>query len=78
MVLFDNINLEGFLLILQDFKTILEVLRKITSNANLQYFLMILLGQALHQFDTLCAHVESTTISHLNLVILVLGAYFPL
>ena len=34
-------------------------------------------GEALQQLDTLCANMGSTSTTHLNHIILVLGMYFP-
>ena len=43
---------------------------------NINYPHVLLRVEALYQFDTLCAQVVSTTISHLNCIILGLGTYF--
>ena len=76
MTVIDNGDLEEFLVFLQNFKMTLEASGTLASSAKIQYICRVLCGEALHQFDTLCAQVESTNTTHLNRMILGLGAYF--
>ena len=46
-------------------------------DAKAQYIHTIVRGEALHQFDTLSAEVESTNTLTLEAIILVSGTYFP-
>ena len=48
----------------------------LTAKAKIQYIRMIFRVEAIRCFDVLCDQVGSTTIAHLNQVILGLGAYF--
>ena len=76
MKLFDNINPEEFLLIVQNFKMTIEVSGTLIANSNIQYLRDIFCGEEPRQFDTSCVQVVITTTAHLNKVILGLGAYF--
>ena len=76
MALFYNVKPEGFLLFVQNFKMMLRYSGTLSANANLQYLRILLCGEVLCQFDTLCAQVVITTIAHLNQVILSLCTYF--
>ena len=49
----------------------------ITANAKIQYLRTSLCGEALNEFNTFCIQIVSTTVTHLNEVILDLGKYFP-
>ena len=77
MALFHNSDPGEFLLFVKNFKTNIEDSGTLAANADIQYLCEILRGEVLCQFDTLCAQVGITTISHLNPVILGLGTYFP-
>ena len=55
---------------------VVEVSGTLVSNANLHILRGIIRGEALHKFDALCDQVGSTTMAHLNQVILVLGTHF--
>ena len=50
--------------------------RILASGAKIPYLCTLVRGEALCQLDTLSVEVESTTIEHLNLIILSLGYYF--
>ena len=73
--LFDNSNMEEFLLFLWNFKMTIKDLGMFTDNLNQQYICKLLHREVLRRFDTLCAQVGSTTITHLKRVILGLGTY---
>ena len=68
--------MEEFLFLMKNFKMSLKDSGTLYANANIQYFCTILRGEALHQFDTLCAEAGSTTKTHLNRVILDLVTSF--
>ena len=74
--LFDTGDPEEFLLFTRNLQMTLEDLRTITANAKIKYLCTLLCGETLHQFDTLCDQVGSTTTTHLNRIILGLGTYF--
>ena len=76
MALFDNGKPEGFLLFMQKFITTIDSSGTLTANTKLHYIRMILRGEALRQFYTLCSQVGSKTMAHANQFILVLGPYF--
>ena len=50
----------------------------LVASAKIQYLRMLLRGEALHQLDTLSVEVVSTTVAHLNHIILSLGTFPPL
>ena len=77
MALFDNGEFDEFLLFMQNSNMMLNESWMLTDNKKLQYIRTIIRGQALHQLDTLCGQVGSTTMSHLNHLVLGLGTYFP-
>ena len=76
MALFDNGERKELLLFIQNSKIMLKALRMLASSKKLQYLLMLFFGEALHQFDTLCAQLGNTTTPHLSCIILGLGMYF--
>ena len=61
MVLFDNDEPEEFLLFIRNFNMTLEAAVTLHTAANIQYICMLVSGEALRQFDTLSADVESGT-----------------
>ena len=63
---FDNQKLEEFILFIQNLKMTNNPSGRLTANSKLQYLRTVLCGKALHQFDTLCDQVGSTTMEHLN------------
>ena len=71
MALFDDVKPERFFLFMRNFKMTIDASGMLTANSKLRYLRTILCVEALHQFDTLCAQVGSTTLSNLNRVILV-------
>ena len=77
MALFDNGELEEFLLFILNFKMTLNALGRLAATPKLQYLRKILHEEALHQFDTLCAQLGRMTIAHSNRALLGLGTYFP-
>ena len=54
----------------------LKDLGTLAARENRQYFHTLLHDETLFKFDTLCDQVESTTTTHLNCIILVLGTYY--
>ena len=76
MALFDNGNLEEFLLFVQNFQMTLEASGELTSSANIQYICTLLHGEALSKLDTLSVQIVIRTTAHLNRIILGLGAQF--
>ena len=77
MDLFDNGDLEEFLLLVQNFKMMLKALEMLADITKIQYLCTILCGKAPHQFDNFCAHVGGITSMHFRHIILGLGTYFP-
>ena len=77
MDLFDNGDLEEFLLLVQNFKMTLKALEMLADITKIQYLCTILRGKAPHQFDNFCAHVGSIITTRLKHIILGLGTYFP-
>ena len=77
MDLFDNGDLEEFLLLMQNFKMMLKALEMLADITKIQYLCTILCGKAPHQFDNFCAHVGGITSMHFRHIILGLGTYFP-
>ena len=76
--LFDNKKKEELLLFMRNFKMMLYASGTLAENANIQYLRTVLFGEALRQFETLCAKFVSTTMENLNISILGLGTYlFP-
>ena len=76
MALFDNVDPEEFLLFVHNFQMDIKASGMIAASANIQYLLTLLRGEALHQPGMLFVEVGSTTIAHLNHIILGLGTYF--
>ena len=76
MDLFDNVKTEEFLLLVQNFKNTLKASVMLDASAKIQYLCMLISGEALHQLDMLSVKLVSTTIEHLNHIILGLGTYF--
>ena len=76
MALFDNGNMEEFLLFVQNFQMTLEASGELTSSANIQYICTLLHGEALSKLDTLSVKVVIMTTANLNRIILGLGAQF--
>ena len=72
MDLFDNGDPEEFIFVI-NVKMMIEAPGMFISNKNIQYLCTILRGEALRKFDTLCLQIISTTVTHLNQVILALG-----
>ena len=64
MALFDNGEPEEFLFLTKNCKMMLKDSGIIFVNANLHYIRMLLHGETLRHFDTLCDHVRSTTTAH--------------
>ena len=76
MAFFDISEPEEFLLFAQNIKITLKVLGTISANTKLRYICTLLCVEAIFQFDTFCAHMGSTTTTHLNQIIFGLGTYF--
>ena len=73
MVLFDNVNPEGQLFFVQNFKIMIEAPGRLIDNVNIIYIYTLLGGESLREFDYLCIQIGITTIKNLNQVILGLG-----
>ena len=76
MSLFDNVDIEEFLMFIKNFKITLEASGTLSANAKFQYLHTPLRGESLHEFDTFCIQIKRMTITHLNQVILGLVTYF--
>ena len=61
MTLFDNVKPEEFLLFVRYFQMTLEASGMLAAGANIQYLLMVVRGEALHQLDTLSDEVRINT-----------------
>ena len=76
--LFYNGEPKEFLLFVKTIIMKLDDSGMFVANAKVQYLCTILSGEALWWFNTLFGQLGSTTITHLNRVVLGLGAYcFP-
>ena len=64
MALFDNGELEEFLLFLQNFQMTLKASGMLAAGAKIRYLHMIVRGKALRQLDTLSVELGSTTSEH--------------
>ena len=73
MALFDNSELEELLLLIRNFNMTFKVSGIILDRANIQYFRILVCGEALGQFDTLSAEVGGMTTENLNSSIMGLG-----
>ena len=60
MFLFDNGNREEILLLVCNFNMTLTASGTLESSTEYQYLHTLVRGEALHQFDSLCADVEGT------------------
>ena len=60
MSLFDNNKQEEFLLFMRNFNMNLEASGTMETGAKIKYLRMLVRGEALRQFDSLSADVEST------------------
>ena len=76
MDLFDNGEMEEFLLFVRNFSMTLETSGTIMDDAYIQYLYMLVRGESLCLFDALSAEVGSTTPENLTSIILGLGTYF--
>ena len=76
MYLFDNSEPNGFLFFVQNFNKALNASVMLAANVKIYYLHNLLCRQAPNQFYTLCVQLGSTTMAHLNQVILGLGMYF--
>ena len=76
MSLFDNGEPEGFLFFMQNSNMVLNTPGMTTANAKLQYLRNLPCIESLINFDILCVQFGSTTMAHLNQVILGLGMYY--
>ena len=76
MVLFDNGNLDEFLLFVHNFQTNLEALVTPAAVTKIQYLCTIVRGKALHQLNILYVEVGFMTLENLNLTIMGLRTYF--
>ena len=78
MYLFDDSNPEEFLLFVRNFNMTLVEIGILETGANIQYLLTLVHGEALFQFDSLYADVESTETLNVEFIIKGLALYFPL
>ena len=77
MSLFDNDKLEEFLLFVCNFNMTPEASGTMAAGAKIQYLLTLVRGEALHQFDSLSADVESTQTLNVDDIIKILAQYLP-
>ena len=75
MALVENGAPEEFFLFVQNFQTDLEASGTLVASEKIQYLCTILRGKALPQLGMFSVQVGSTTIAHLNHIILRLGTY---
>ena len=79
MTLFENGELEYFLLFHIKYRMTLDASETLTVDAKIQYIHTFLHGEALREFETLCVHIGNMTTLHLNRILLGLGIYiFPI
>ena len=76
MAIFDNGDLEKFLLFISNFNINSEASGVLVDNTKIQYLCTLLLGEVLSQFDMLYSEIGSTTSEKLKSIILGLGTYF--
>ena len=76
MALFYKGNTEESFLFIKNFKISLKASGTLAASANIQCFRALLHDKALCQLDTFSVEVVTTTIAHLNRIILGLGDYF--
>ena len=76
MALFDNGDMEEFMLFIRNFKMTLEASGTLVASANIQCLHTLVCGEALHQFDMLYSEVGINTSENLKSIILGLGTYF--
>ena len=62
---------------LRNLQMALEAPEILAASVKIQYLRALLCGKALRQLEKLSVEVGSTTISHLNRIILGLDTYFP-
>ena len=76
MALFDNSELEEFLLFIRNFQMDLKASGTLAAGAKIQYLHTLVCGEALRQIDTLSTEGRSITSKDLESTNLVLGTYF--
>ena len=77
--MFENGKTGGFLLFIRNFQMTLGASGALTASAKIQYLSKLLCGEVLGKLDMLPVEVGSTSATHLNHILLVLGAYvFPI
>ena len=72
--LFDNGETKDLLLFKQNYKMMIDIYGNLSESAKNKYLCTFLRDGALHEFESLCLHIVSTTTTHLNQIILGLGA----
>ena len=75
--LFDNSDLEEFLLFIRNFNMTLEVSGTLLDGAKIQYLHTVVCREALLQLDTFSAEAGSTNPEYLMSIIICLDTYFP-
>ena len=78
MSLFENGDMEEFLLFVSNFNTTVAALGTLETCTNIQYLHPIFHGEELRKFDSLSADVESTEPLNMEYIIKGLTFYFPL
>ena len=76
MALFDNSDIDEFLLFVRKFQMALEDSGSPYDRTKIHYLFTLLHGEAIRQIYTLCVEVGSTTTTHLKHIILGLSTYF--
>ena len=76
IVLFFNVNPEGFLLFITNFDMIIKALETIFTGAKIQSLFTLVNVEVLPQFDTLSDESGSTTSENSKSIIMGLGTYF--
>ena len=71
MALFDNVDLEGFLLFIRNFHMTLEESGMLIAGEKIQYLCKLVRGKAFCQIETLSDEVGSTSSEHLKSISLV-------
>ena len=76
MALFDNGDLEEFLLFVQNSNKGLEESGTMVTGAEIQYICTLVRGEALHQFESLSADTEGTNPLNVEDILSGLASYF--
>ena len=76
MALFDNADLEEFLLFQWNCQFTIKASGIITAGEKIQFLHNLLRGEYLGEFKTLCGYIGDSNKTHLNQILLGLGTFF--